>query len=1260
MGLLLAAALPAGLLTVTATPALAATTTTEEALDLYTHPGFLTVAGDGTGLTYDVPTINGMVVSAYGYHDGQAPPAAQQAAVFDTYGSSQPIASAAIGTPYAIAAGYRTLPSNGDLQLATLSHHESGGADLRLSEGQGAGFTSSRRSVLSPDVKPVALAIGTQFGADGATEGVAVTGGPTGLRVHTLDAFGTQRAHLGTDGNGSIDVLDLHNTPDTDAAAPGATNPTAPGNGTVTVLFRSTINGDPTVTRATVVISQDESFTTSISLRDRRSFVLEGPAVAGQTRARIDGVVQSWITAVRVAKQDGVLENVLLEPTADEQANAFPGSPAAQPTGQCQGDSPPGVEIRGSRFGGDGIRFACTTVVKGATGANRLRTTVLRDAGEFNAPHEAVEVTTAVPGLPVLNAAFAPVPLLDEPDVSARLAADNTYKATFSAPPPFVRPRQTVAVRTLLRGRSGPGQLARTAVASTSVTDEFGRLRADAPLVLTMRAGGTAVATAPLLGVPLGMPRNRVEIERNTAFVDQQSNPVPLAFVQAPPTVRGAQQGDGTSATYGKTTGSGTTQGTSTSTRIGASLGIEWEDPAGVFGASVEATYTREVEQSYETGRSIETTESYTGAAESNNVVYRSDQLRRHTGIVKRSSMGVALGTPVEFDIPLGSVVSVAPVESLQARFPEFRAGGSWARAVGEAFPNQAGDPGSYLEFGGDGAVLDTYCNGTRNGGPSSREVTPPGAYTPVNPFIDREPAKPGPDILVGERHRQTPGSGVAEGTDISVIQDQPQAFVSSHSLDVSAQFKGGYVTAEVSAGASWAKDWSSTLSTGQGFSAEVASIPSAALTQEAYDWRMFVCRETLTGPGGAAFPAFVQGFLVDDYVGSGGLEDMSPVQLATPIESQVVDTATALTFSQPTGSVRKYDYRIEAVGRNQVFTGTAATYADVQQGTPGRVGGRPQAVSFAAPQGLLANQLFRWQVTAENFFGTVVASDYEFFTVDGPPHTVVEADTLTPGDTVTFINNTYITDLQDRATCTYDSGDGTVLVEEDVAACKGEVTHVYATSGSYNVTLKVCVEAGCSTDRLLVTVNGTAVDDTYQVLEDSRTLVGQLPSVLANDGGRFATLLNQTSHGALELRADGFFGYRPDPDFCGTDVFSYSVDGNSQRVATATLTVLCQQDAPRPVDDEFTATEDTTLTVTAPGLLVNDVDPDSTPVNPVVLGSTLADPPAHGTAEVSPDGALRYVPARGSPVPPGDDRTRPQVSSTTFSSLSATVHSSP
>lgn len=164
-------------------------------------------------------------------------------------------------------------------------------------------------------------------------------------------------------------------------------------------------------------------------------------------------------------------------------------------------------------------------------------------------------------------------------------------------------------------------------------------------------------------------------------------------------------------------------------------------------------------------------------------------------------------------------------------------------------------------------------------------------------------------------------------------------------------------------------------------------------------------------------------------------------------------------------------------------------------------------------------------------------------------------------------------------------------------------------------------------------------IDDVrvYTAALDPTTLeavrrAGQPASVLDNDRDPdgdplTAALVSGPSHGALTLNADGTFTYVPAPNFHGTDSFTYrALDAVSASApTTVTITVLPVNDAPAAVADAYTINEDSTLSVSASGVLGNDSDVDGDS-----LTSLLGTGPAHGALTLNADGSFTYVPAAG------------------------------
>ncbi len=169
------------------------------------------------------------------------------------------------------------------------------------------------------------------------------------------------------------------------------------------------------------------------------------------------------------------------------------------------------------------------------------------------------------------------------------------------------------------------------------------------------------------------------------------------------------------------------------------------------------------------------------------------------------------------------------------------------------------------------------------------------------------------------------------------------------------------------------------------------------------------------------------------------------------------------------------------------------------------------------------------------------------------------------------------------------------------------------------------------------VTVTVTPVNDAPAVTDDAVVVSEDVslsvaaPGVLANDADveastLSATLLTQAAHGTVTLSADGSFTYVPEPDYAGTDSFTYTTsDGElTSAAATVTLTFVPEDDAPRAADDGYTLDEDGRLELASTaGVLANDLDADGDP-----LTLSLVTAPGKGELTLLADGALVYSPA--------------------------------
>ncbi|WP_419192642.1 Ig-like domain-containing protein [Kolteria novifilia] len=167
----------------------------------------------------------------------------------------------------------------------------------------------------------------------------------------------------------------------------------------------------------------------------------------------------------------------------------------------------------------------------------------------------------------------------------------------------------------------------------------------------------------------------------------------------------------------------------------------------------------------------------------------------------------------------------------------------------------------------------------------------------------------------------------------------------------------------------------------------------------------------------------------------------------------------------------------------------------------------------------------------------------------------------------------------------------------------------------------------GTSTATVNLTVD--PVNDTPVANDDAATTAEDAPTtivVLTNDTDVDGDTLSidgftQPANGSVVLNPDGTFSYTPDPDFHGTDSFTYTVtDGNGgTSTATVSLTVDPINDTPVANDDAATTNEDTPTTI---AVLANDTDVDGDP-----LSVDSFTQPASGSVVLNPDGTFSYTP---------------------------------
>ncbi|WP_334407672.1 Ig-like domain-containing protein [Bradyrhizobium sp. AZCC 2289] len=263
------------------------------------------------------------------------------------------------------------------------------------------------------------------------------------------------------------------------------------------------------------------------------------------------------------------------------------------------------------------------------------------------------------------------------------------------------------------------------------------------------------------------------------------------------------------------------------------------------------------------------------------------------------------------------------------------------------------------------------------------------------------------------------------------------------------------------------------------------------------------------------------------------------------------------------------------------------------------------------------------------------VAANVNGSVLEHGPATVVTASYTDPdlGDTHSFGIDT--TGTKGKVT---NNGDGTFTYDPN-----GAFTSLKAgasTSDTFSYTVTDGSNAG-STATVTITITGqndapVAVNVSGAVLEHgpATTVTASYTDPDVGDTHSFGIDTTGTK-GKVTDNGNGTFTYDPNGAFLslpagtsGIDTFKYTVidAAGASSTATATITIVGQNDAPIARNDAYSTTSATLLSVpAASGVLNNDADPDGNALTAVLVSTT-----SHGTLALKPDGSFTYTSAAG------------------------------
>ncbi|WP_421658339.1 Ig-like domain-containing protein [Leptothermofonsia sp. ETS-13] len=395
-------------------------------------------------------------------------------------------------------------------------------------------------------------------------------------------------------------------------------------------------------------------------------------------------------------------------------------------------------------------------------------------------------------------------------------------------------------------------------------------------------------------------------------------------------------------------------------------------------------------------------------------------------------------------------------------------------------------------------------------------------------------------------------------------------------------------------------------------------------------------------------------------YVPNTGTTTDSFTYIARDSAGAASNTATVniSVSSLPNTPPTAIDDLIPAFDEDTSTTGNVLTNdTDAEDTRPGLaelVNGPTQAATFT----LNADGSFSYTPTT-NFNGTDTFTYIARDSAGAPSNTATVTLSIAPvNDAPVAVNDSFTvnadgtlstqnvltndTDVEDTRPTLAELVDGPTNALSFTLNADGSFTYVPdagATTDSFTYIARDSAGAPSNTATVNISVSSVlnnppnAVNDTIPAFDEDTSTSG---NVLTNDtdveDGRpaIAQLVSGPAHAAtFTLNADGSFNYTPNPNFNGTDTFTYiardSAGASSPNTATVTLSITPVNDLPVAVNDNFIVVAGGTLSNQS--VLTNDTDIEDTrpTVAELVNGPTSA-----LSFTLNGDGSFTYVPNTG------------------------------
>ncbi len=241
---------------------------------------------------------------------------------------------------------------------------------------------------------------------------------------------------------------------------------------------------------------------------------------------------------------------------------------------------------------------------------------------------------------------------------------------------------------------------------------------------------------------------------------------------------------------------------------------------------------------------------------------------------------------------------------------------------------------------------------------------------------------------------------------------------------------------------------------------------------------------------------------------------------------------------------------------------------------------------------------------TKRGYVVTVAGTGFATATTPSPREIFVESLVSQNRNLINSITGPTAVNVGDTATYVLDGRTATNGYEQLVA----ELTFRTAGFQVLSTAVTYSVPVGATNTTLYADACGW---DNVPTSPTYRSCIGPVGYAGGKAGGSVITTYTVKAVGAGTFHIDGMIY-----DFSGSS-YHYNSD-----FGLAGYTVVSNA-PPVASNDSYTTLEDTTLTVAAPGVLANDVDPEGAPLTVSLIAA-----PAHGTLTLAANGSFTYVPA--------------------------------